>query len=247
MSGLEGKRVLITGGGSGAGADLARGFAGAGAGVVIAGRRADALAKVAARLPGMRTVVADVTDEASVAAMFAEAGPCDIVIANAGSAASARFERTTLAEWNAILAVNLTGVFLTFREALRQMPGWGRLIAVASIAGLRGGAKIAPYAASKHGVVGMVRSVALEVAERPVTANAICPGYLDTEMTGRTVANIAARTGRGADWARGYLEGLSPQKRLYRPAEVTATALWLCAPGAEGVNGQAIAISGGEP
>ena len=243
---LAGRRVLVTGGGSGVGADMARGFAGAGAEVVIAGRRAEALAAVAARVPGVRTVVADVTDEGSVMAMFAEAGPCDIVVANAGAADSAPFRRTGLDQWNAMIAVNLTGVFLTFREGLGQMSGWGRLIAVASTAGLKGYAKIAPYAAAKHGVVGMVRSVALEVAKGPVTVNAICPGFLETEMTERTIAVIAEKTGRTPGQARAALEGMSPQGRLYRPDEVTAAALWLCGPGSEGVNGQAIAISGGE-
>lgn len=243
---LRGKRVLVTGGGSGVGADMARGFAAAGAEVVIAGRRAEALAAVAAGVAGVRTVVADVTDERSVAAMFGEAGLCDIVIANAGAADSAPFQRTTLDQWNAMIAVNLTGVFLTVRDGLRQMPGWGRLIAVASTAGLKGYAKIAPYAAAKHGVVGIVRSVALEVAKGPVTVNAICPGFLDTEMTDRTIAVIVEKTGRTSGQARAALEGMSPQGRLYRPDEVTAAALWLCGPGSEGVNGQAIAISGGE-
>jgi 3-hydroxybutyrate dehydrogenase len=243
---MKGKRVLITGGGSGVGADLARGFAAAGAEVVIAGRRAGALEAVAARVPGLRAVVADVTDEASVAAMFAEAERCDIVIANAGQADSAPFTKTSLAQWNAMLAVNLTGVFLTFREGLRQFDGWGRLIAVASTAGLKGYAKVAPYAAAKHGVVGLVRSLALEVARGPVTVNAICPGFLDTEMTDQTIWVIAEKTGRTLEEARAALAGMSPQNRLYRPDEVTALALWLCGPGAEGVNGQGIAISGGE-
>lgn len=245
-SALEGRRVLVTGGGSGVGADLARGFSAAGAEVVIAGRREAALARVAAGLPRVRAVVADVTDEAAVRAMFRAAGRCDVVIANAGAADSAPFGRTSLAQWNAMIAVNLTGVFLTFREGLAQMDGWGRLIAVASTAGLKGYAKIAPYAAAKHGVVGMVRSLALEVARREVTVNAICPGFLDTEMTDRTVGVIVEKTGRTEAEARAALMAMSPQNRLYRPEEVTAAALWLCGPGAEGVNGQAIAISGGE-
>ena len=201
---------------------------------------------MAASHPRIRAVPADVTDEASVAAMFAAAGPCDIVIANAGAADSAAFGRTTLAQWNAMIAVNLTGVFLTLREGLAQMPGWGRLISIASTAGLKGYAKIAPYAAAKHGVIGLTRSLALEVAKGPVTVNAICPGFLDTEMTQRSIAVIVDKTGRTPEAARAALEGLSPQHRLFAPAEVTATALWLCAPGAEGINGQAIAISGGE-
>lgn len=243
---LAGKRVLITGGGSGAGADLARGFAAAGAEVVIAGRRLEALQAVAAALPQTRAVQADVTDEASVAAMFQATGICDIVIANAGAAESGPFGRTSLADWQAMIAVNLTGVFLTFRDGLNQMSGWGRLIAVASTAGLKGYAKVAPYAAAKHGVVGLTRSLALEVARRPITVNAICPGFLDTPMTDRSVAVIAEKTGRTQTEARGVLEAMNPQGRLIQPAEVTATALWLCSPGAEGVNGQAIGISGGE-
>ena len=242
---LEGRRVLITGGGSGAGADLARGFAGAGAAVVIAGRRRDALEAVAG-VTGATVVVADVTDAASVAAMFASAGPCDIVIANAGAADSAAFLKTTLEQWNAMIAVNLTGVFLTLQAGLAQMTGWGRLISVASTAGLKGYAKIAPYAAAKHGVVGLTRSLALEIATRPVTVNALCPGFLDTPMTDRSVAVIAAKTGRSLTQARAALAAMSPQGRLIQPAEVTAAALWLCGPGSEGINGQAIAISGGE-
>lgn len=242
---LSGKRVLITGGGTGAGADLARGFAEAGAEVVVSGRRLEPLQAVATAT-GARVVQADVTDEASVAAMFAAAGPCDIVIANAGAADSAPMTRTKLDQWNAMIAVNLTGVFLTFREGLRQMPGWGRLIAVASSAGLKGYAKIVPYAAAKHGVIGIVRSLALEVAKSPVTVNAICPGFLDTPMTDHSVEVIAQKTGRSLKDARAALEGLSPQNRLYQPAEVTAAALYLCGPGAEGLNGVALPITGGE-
>lgn len=243
---LSGRHVIVTGGGSGTGADLALGFAAAGAEVVIAGRRLAALQEVAARAAGIRAVVADVTDEASVAAMFALAGPCDIVIANAGAADSAPLLRTTLAQWNAMLAVNLTGVFLTLRDGLRQMPGWGRLISVASTAGLKGYAKVGPYAAAKHGVVGLTRSLALEVARSEVTVNALCPGFLDTEMTGRTIEVIVQKTGRDAAQARAALAAMNPQNRLIAPAEVTSAALWLCGPGSEGINGQAIVIAGGE-
>ena len=243
---LSGKRVLITGGGSGTGACMARGFHGAGAQVVIAGRRADALADVAKGLPGVQTVVADVTDEGSVAAMFATAGPCDIVIANAGAAASAPFARMDMAHWNAMIAVNLTGTFLTLRDGLRQMNGWGRLISVASIAGLKGAGYIAAYAAAKHGVVGLTRSVALEVAKRPITVNTLCPGYIDTEMTARTISTIMEKTGRSHAAALASIIATNPQGRLIAPAEVTAAALWLCGPGSDGINGQAIAINGGE-
>jgi 3-hydroxybutyrate dehydrogenase len=145
-----------------------------------------------------------------------------------------------------MLAVNLTGVFLTFREGLNQMSGWGRLISVASTAGLKGYAKIAPYAAAKHGVIGLTRSLALETARSDITVNAICPGFLDTEMTDHTIKVIMEKTGRDASAARAALEGMSPQNRLFQPGEVTATALWLCGPGSQGINGQAIAIAGGE-
>lgn len=244
---IAGRRVLVTGGGSGAGASLALGFAAAGAAeVVICGRRVEALQATAARHPALRPLACDVTDEASVAALYAAAGPVDIVIANAGQADSAPFAKTTLAQWNAMLAVNLTGVFLTFREGLRQMPGWGRLIAVSSTAGIKGYARVAPYAASKHGVMGMVRSLALEVARGPVTVNAICPGFLDTEMTEHSIRVISEKTGRSPAEARAALEAMSPQNRLYQPDEVTSAALWLCSDGAGGVNGQALTISGGE-
>ena len=242
---LAGRGVLITGGGTGAGADLARGFAEAGARVVVAGRRRGPLEAVAG-LTGAAVVTADVTDEAAVAAMFDAAGPVNIVIANAGASESAPLAKTTLVQWNAALAVNLTGVFLTLREGLQRMDGWGRLISVASTAGLKGYAYVAPYAAAKHGVVGLTRSLALEVARSEVTVNALCPGFLDTEMTQRSIANIMQTTGRSREDALKALTGTNPQRRLIAPAEVTAAALWLCAPGSEGINGQAIAIAGGE-
>jgi len=241
-----GKRVLITGGGSGVGADMARSFAGAGAQVVVTGRRAEPLEKLAMTNPSIHAVVADVTQEDSTRAMFEQAGPCDIVIANAGAADSGLLAKTSLDQWNEMLAVNLTGVFLTLREGVRQMPGWGRLISVASIAGLKGYAYAAPYAAAKHGVIGLTRSLALEVAKRPITVNAICPGYLDTEMTDRSIANIVTKTGKRPAEAQAILTATNPQGRLIRPDEVTATALWLCSPGADSVNGQAITLSGGE-
>ena len=243
---MNGKRVLVTGGGSGAGADLALGFAKAGGEVVICGRRLDALAKIAAQHSGIRALECDVTDEASVQRLFAQAGALDIVIANAGQADSAPFHKTSLDQWNAMLSVNLTGVFLTFREGLRQMTGWGRLVAVCSTAGVKGYAKVAPYAAAKHGVMGLVRSLALEVAKGPVTVNAICPGFLDTEMTDQSIRIISEKTGRSTAQAKAALEGLNPQGRLFAPSEVTAAALYLCSEGAQGVNGQSIVIAGGE-
>ncbi|WP_299906421.1 SDR family oxidoreductase [uncultured Paracoccus sp.] len=237
-------RVLITGGGSGTGADMARAFAGAGHEVVITGRRLDRLSDVAAG--PIRAVQGDVTDPDSIAAMFREAGPCQIVIANAGMAEAAPFRKVTMEHWNRMIATNLTGVFLTFQQGLAQMGEGGRLIAICSITGLRGAAYAAPYAASKHGVMGLVRSLALEVAKKGITANAICPGYLDTEMTGRSIANIMEKTGRSRDEAIAALAGKNPQGRLIPPAEVTAAALWLASPAAASVNGQAITLDGGE-
>lgn len=245
---LTGKRAFVTGGGSGAGAAIALALAHAGAEVAICGRRRDALDAVAAQAPGLTPVVCDITDEAAVTAAFAAAGPLDILVANAGIAASAPFLRTGLAEFRDIVDTNLTGTFLTLREGIRAMEGrgWGRAIAIASTAALKGYAYVAPYAAAKHGVLGLVRSVAVEYARKGITVNAICPGFLDTEMTDRSVANIVARTGRSADEARATLAATNPMGRLVPPGDVAAAVLWLCGPGSDMVTGQAIAVSGGE-
>jgi 3-hydroxybutyrate dehydrogenase len=245
---FDGRRVLVTGGGTGLGADLARGFAAAGAEVVVVGRRRQLLADVAASSPLISAIVGDVTDEGDMVSAFAEAGPIDIVIANAGGADSAPLTRTSIDLWDRTLAVNLTGVFLTLREGLRQMEGreWGRLITIASTAGLKGYSYVSAYTAAKHGAVGLTRAVAQEVARTGITANALCPGYLDTEMTERTIANIVQTTGRTQADALKALTRVNPQGRLVEPAEVTAAALWLCGPGSDAINGQAIAIAGGE-
>lgn len=237
-------RVLITGGGSGTGADMARAFAAQGHEVVITGRDPAKLEAVAGGL--IRAVPGDVSDEDQVRRIFDAAGLCPVVIANAGIAEAAPFGKVTMEHWNRIIAVNLTGVFLTFRQALAQMGPGGRMIAICSITGVRGAAYAAPYAASKHGVMGLVRSLALEVARKEITVNAICPGYLDTEMTRRSIANIMDKTGRDHDAAVAALAGKNPQARLIAPSEVTATALWLASPGAASVNGQAIVLDGGE-
>ena len=243
---LDGRRVLITGGGTGVGADLAAAFAKAGASVVVVGRRAGPLEQVAGQSASIKAITADVTDEVSVASLFEAAGPVDIVIANAGSSESAPFGQTSLEAWNRMIHVNLTGVFLTLRAGLNQMQGWGRLISVASSAGLKGYAYVAPYAAAKHGVVGLTRSLAHEVARRDITVNALCPGFLDTEMTQRSIANIEEKTGLDAAKAKAALTKNNPQNRLIRPDEVSSAALWLCGPGSDGINGQAISITGGE-
>ena len=178
--------------------------------------------------------------------LFKTHGPFDIVIANAGQAVSVPLTHTSLDQWRLMLDVNLTGTFLVFREGLKQITGWGRLIAICSTAGLKGYAHVTAYAAAKHGVVGLTRSLALEVARKPITVNAICPGFLETEMTEGSIQTIVNKTGRTAEEARAALAAFNPQNRLFNPSEVTATALWLCSPGAEGVNGQAISLSGGE-
>lgn len=243
--------VLITGGGSGVGADMARAFAAAGHDVVICGRRPALLAAVAsgASVAGrgrIRAIAGDVADPEQLRAVFAAAGPCRVVIANAGTAEAAPFGRIDPGHWQRVIATNLTGTFLTFQQGLAQMRGPGRLIAIASVAGLRGAAYAAAYAASKHGVIGLVRSLALEVANKGITVNAICPGYIDSEMTRDSVTRIAERTGRSEAEALAALVAQNPQGRLLQPAEVTAVAMWLASDAAAAVNGQAITLDGRE-
>ena len=247
---LAGKHALVTGGGSGAGAAIARALAGAGANVTIAGRNADALAAVAGA--EMRYVTGDVTRPDEVRAMFDAAsagwGAPSIVVANAGSAASRPFLKTTPADFAATVALNLGGVFATWQAGLAPMldAGWGRLIAVASTAGLKGYPYVAGYCAAKHGVVGLTRALALETAKTGVTVNAVCPGYMLTPMLERALETIMARTGRTRTEAEAPLLAPNPQGRFIAVDEVAATILWLCSDAAASVTGQAISISGGE-
>lgn len=237
------RQVLITGAGSGIGRAIARAFAAAGDRVTITGRRLVPLTETDGGR-GMALRVADVTDEAAVAGLFDK--PYDVVIANAGFGTAQKLADTTLALWSETLAVNLTGVFLTFREGLRGMEPGGRLIAVSSTAGLSGSPVIAAYAASKHGVIGLVRSVALEVAKRGITCNAICPGYVDTPLSDRAVKSVQARLGLAEEAARALVTGSNPAGRLITPDEVALAALYLASPGAAMVNGHALTLSGGE-
>ena len=244
---LSGKTAFVTGGGSGVGAVIATRLAEAGAAVTICGRRAAPLEAVAAGHANITAVVADITDEAAISDAIAKAAP-DIVVANAGASESAPFAKTDLAAFERMMTVNLTGTFLTLREGVKTMRGkpWGRLIAIASTAGLKGYPYVAPYAAAKHGVVGMVKSLALELVRKGITANAICPGFLDTEMTERSIANIVEKTGRSPEEARASLEATNPMKRLVPPEDVAQAVLWLCSEGSDMVTGQCISISGGE-
>jgi 3-hydroxybutyrate dehydrogenase len=237
------RRVLVTGGGSGIGRAVARAFADAGDAVTITGRRLDALQDTDAGR-GMTCRVADVTDEAQVAALFDQ--PFDVVVANAGGGVAGKLRSTTLDQWNDTLAVNLTGTFLTFREALRKMGTGGRLIAMASTASLKGNANVVAYTAAKHGVLGLVRSVALDVAPRGITCNAICPGFVDTPLGQAAVDAVQARFNLTRDQAEAQVVGDNPMKRMIHVEEVAAAALFLASSGASMVNGHALSVSGGE-
>lgn len=237
------RRVLVTGGGSGIGRAIAQSFADVGDHVTISGRRKEALLETDGGR-GMDCRVADVTDEAQVAALFDK--PFDVVVANAGIAPGGPVAKTTLDAWEQTLRVNMTGVFLTFREALREMGQGGRLIAMASTASLQGGANIAPYVASKHGVLGLVRSLAIEVARQGITCNAVCPGFVDTDIAQNAVQNVMDRMGLDHATAASKLVSRNPMKRMITPDEVVAAVRFLASEDATMINGHALSVSGGE-
>jgi NAD(P)-dependent dehydrogenase (short-subunit alcohol dehydrogenase family) len=249
---ITGKHALVTGGGTGVGRAIALALAETNVAVTICGRRKEQLAAVTDANKRISAIAADVADEAAITALYAEAekarGPVDIVVANAGMSGSSPAQRTSLGDWQRTLDVNLTGSFLTVKPALAGMTSAksGRVVFVASTAGLKGYAYVAPYVAAKHGVVGLMRALATELARTGVTVNAVCPGFVETDMLEESVRRIVDKTGRTVEQARASLAATNPQGRFIQPQEVAATVLWLCSEAAGSITGQAISLSGGE-
>ena len=252
---LSGRHAVVTGASRGIGVVIAAALVSEGMRVSLLGRDAGTLQRVAEELGGGERALAiptDVTESASVQHAFSVArarfGPTEVLINNAGQAASAKFTDTDETLWNRLFAVNLNGTYLCCRQAVPDMlqAGFGRIVNVASIAGLRGAAYISAYVSSKHAVIGLTRSLALEYATRNITVNAVCPGYVDTDMVRSAVASITSKTGRSEAEALAALVATNPQRRLIEPREVADAVLWLCGPASDSVNGQSIVLAGGE-
>ncbi len=249
MSFISGKHALVTGGGSGIGAAIAESMANAGAKVTIVGRNAEKLSAVATKI-GASQQTADVTNRkqvtAAMAAASADSGPITVLVNNAGVAEAVPFKRMDDAHWDAMLQTNLTGVFNCTRTAIASMlqQEQGRIINIASTASLTGYAYNSAYAAAKHGVLGLTRSLALEFAKKGITVNAVCPGFTNTGIMDDAIRQIVAATGRSADKALAEIVSANPQGRMIEPEEVASAVLWLCEQ--PSINGQAITIDGGE-
>jgi NAD(P)-dependent dehydrogenase (short-subunit alcohol dehydrogenase family) len=249
MAALDGKHAVVTGASRGIGLAVARSLLAQGARVTLMARDAAALDAAARELGGgVAWQAADVSDAASVEQAFVRAGVVDILVNNAGQAASSPFMRTDAAMWQRMLDVNLSGAYHCIQAALPGMldAGWGRIVNVASTAGLTGYRYVAAYCAAKHGLVGLTRALALELAAKGITVNAVCPGYTETDIVQEAVANIVRKTGRSEEQARAELASGNPQGRLVRPEEVAHAVAMLCMPDAAAMNGQSIAVAGGE-